>query len=421
MEPTTGKIAWELGKTLLKSKKGRKFVAWVLAALILAAGASAAAPFAALMMVSMAGSNQGQLNAAAVAQDEEAQVDCATDTTSLGGGAVATGSIAQQQVTNAKAIDSVVQKLGLSGRASLIALTTAVGESDLINIDYGDARNGVRNPDGSLTTSFGLFQQQESMGWGTKAQIMNPAFATESFLKGRGGNKGLLSVSGWETGDISTVIHTVQRNANPNHYTKFVGRARAIAERAGIDLNRGGTSANPAAVLTSTNVVRCGTTASGNPIVLGGKTTLNITTNGPCPLGKANTGADCNRAISYSLQQMNSGSRAWKRWCLRLVSESYGSVYAGIPTAYQGGLLMERRGLMQKPPKDYAQIPRGAVLWYDGRATGNTAGHVAISLGGGKAISNDVPVNDGRVGIVDIAYFETNWGQRFMGWSAPQR
>lgn len=420
MDPTTSKIAWELGKTLLKSKKGRKFVAWVLAAVILAAGASAAAPFVALMMVSMAGSNQGQLNAAAVAQDVESQVDCATDTTSLGEGAVATGSIAQQQITNAKTIDSVVQKLGLSGRASLIVLTAAVGESDLINIGYGDARNGVRNPDGTLTTSFGLFQQQTSMGWGTKEQVMNPAFATESFLKGRGGNKGLLSVSGWETGDISTVIHSVQRNANPNHYTKFVGRAQAIAERAGIDLNRGGTSPDPATVLTTT-VIRCGTTAAGNPIVLGGKTTLNITTNGPCPLSKASTGTDCNQAISYALQQMNSGSRAWYRWCLRLVSLSYGSVYAGIPTAYEGGLLMERRGLMQKPPKDYAQIPRGAVLWYDGRATGNTAGHVAISLGGGKAISNDVPTTDGRVGIVDIAYFETSWGQRFMGWSAPQR
>ena len=76
---------------------------------------------------------------------------------------------------------------------------------------------------------------------------------------------------------------------------------------------------------------------------------------------------------------------------------------------------------MQPATTDYGSIPRGAVLWFDGRNTGNAAGHVVIAIGGGMAISNDAPVNDGRVGIVPISYFVDHWGQTFMGWSPPKR
>ena len=52
-------------------------------------------------------------------------------------------------------------------RDQTIAVMTAMGESSLRNIDYGDwETSGVTNPDGSRTTSIGLFQQQDS--WGTR-------------------------------------------------------------------------------------------------------------------------------------------------------------------------------------------------------------------------------------------------------------
>jgi cell wall-associated NlpC family hydrolase len=57
-----------------------------------------------------------------------------------------------------------------SARAARIALMTAMTESGLENLDYGDQ------------DSLGLFQQRSSQGWGTPAQIMDPTYATDAFV-----------------------------------------------------------------------------------------------------------------------------------------------------------------------------------------------------------------------------------------------
>lgn len=149
--------------------------------------------------------------------------------------------IRAQQVANAQAIDKAAQEAGLSGRATRLAAITAMGESTLINLDYGDQVNGVRNPDGSLATSFGLFQQQTSQGWGTKEQVMNPNHATKSFLLGpkHDGKSGLVTIPNWETSNaISLIIHKVQRNADSSHYTKFIAATDDILSEAKIDIHR---------------------------------------------------------------------------------------------------------------------------------------------------------------------------------------
>lgn len=356
------------------------------------------------------------------------EVLCLPPTATGASGPLPSGSAAQQQIGNAKLIDKTAQQLGLSGHASYLAIVTAVGESDLINIDEGDAKYGVTNPDGTPTTSFGLFQQQTSTGWGTHAQVMDPTYATTSFLLGpkHDGKGGLVSVPGWETRPATDVIHAVQRNADPTYYATKEARAREIIKIAGIDVNRAATAAgnrlSPAgAASIDPDAAPLQATSCGNPGAPTGAAASLALTSGPCPAGAADNGTTCDKAITYMTQQMDSGSRDWHRWCLRLVSESYGGIYSGIPSAFEAGELVQSRGLMQPPTKDYASIPRGAVLWYDGRVTGNEAGHVALSIGNGMALSNDVPINDGRVGIVPISFFEDNWGQRFMGWSPPRR
>lgn len=153
--------------------------------------------------------------------------------------------IRAEQVANAQKIDAATEKAGLSGKASQIAIIAAMGESTLLNLDYGDQENGVRNPDGSLATSFGLFQQQTSQGWGTKEQVMDPEYATTSFLLGPKHDRkgGLVSVSGWEKNDnISEVIHTVQRNDDKHHYTRFILQSLEIINEAGIDTSREATA-----------------------------------------------------------------------------------------------------------------------------------------------------------------------------------
>lgn len=150
------------------------------------------------------------------------------------------------QIANAKAIDQAAQKAGLSGYASRIAIITAMGESSLYNLDYGDQVNGVKNPDGTPATSYGLFQQQTSQGWGTKAQIMNPEYAATSFFLGpkHDGKSGLVTIPNWEKETwISNVIHQVQRNSDADYYTKWIPFADKIISKAGIDVNRAATRA----------------------------------------------------------------------------------------------------------------------------------------------------------------------------------
>lgn len=149
--------------------------------------------------------------------------------------------VRKEQVKFAKAIDKTVQDLGLPGKASEITIIAAYGESTLQNLDYGDQIHGVTNPDGSPATSFGLFQQQTSQGWGTKEEVMNPAHATKSFLLGpkHDGSSGLLTVPGWQTREITHVINKVQGNSDAGYYAASYAPAREIMKEAGIDLSRG--------------------------------------------------------------------------------------------------------------------------------------------------------------------------------------
>ncbi|WP_394276612.1 hypothetical protein [Luteococcus sp.] len=97
----------------------------------------------------------------------------------------------------------------LPPRAVSIALATAMQESDLRNIDYGDR------------DSVGLFQQRPSQGWGSVEQIMDPWYSTGKFYDH------LVQVDGWESGDINDVAQKVQRSGVPDGYRKHVERARA--------------------------------------------------------------------------------------------------------------------------------------------------------------------------------------------------
>lgn len=144
----------------------------------------------------------------------------------------------EQQLKNAKTIDAVAQELGLSGQASKVAITAAFGESTLINLNFGDEDKGVTNPNGSPTDSKGLFQQQPSQGWGSIKEVTDPATAARSFFLGHGGNKGLVDIPGWETGEISPIINKVQHNSDPNHYVESYEPANKIIEEAGIDTSR---------------------------------------------------------------------------------------------------------------------------------------------------------------------------------------
>ena len=88
--------------------------------------------------------------------------------------------LSDEQRQNANVIVSTARGMGAPPRAWVIALATAMQESTLRNIPYGDR------------DSEGLFQQRPSQGWGTPAQVTDPVYATTQFIQR------LLAVPGWD-------------------------------------------------------------------------------------------------------------------------------------------------------------------------------------------------------------------------------
>ena len=114
------------------------------------------------------------------------------------------------QADNVEAIAAVARERGLPRRAVVIALATAQQESRLRNLDYGDR------------DSLGLFQQRPSQGWGTPAQVTDPAYAAGEFYER------LVQVPGWRTGRLTEVAQAVQRSGFPELYQQWEPMARAL-------------------------------------------------------------------------------------------------------------------------------------------------------------------------------------------------
>lgn len=163
----------------------------------------------------------------------------------------------QQQ--NAQLIINAVAKRNLPKRAAIIALATAMQESSLVNVNYGDDRQGVRNPDGSLTTSRGLFQQQDS--WGPLSIRLDPMGAAGLFLDR------LVGVANWQSLPLSQAAQAVQRSGLPDAYAKWEARATEIADQKPPTEGNYGTATGSASPVyasgTSNNVAGCGSGSSG--------------------------------------------------------------------------------------------------------------------------------------------------------------
>ena len=102
-----------------------------------------------------------------------------------------------EQTGHAATITAEAIRRGLPARAATIALATALQESGLRNLDYGDR------------DSVGLFQQRPSQGWGSVPQIMDPTYAAGAFYDA------LVKVDDYESRPITEVAQEVQRSAFP--------------------------------------------------------------------------------------------------------------------------------------------------------------------------------------------------------------
>ena len=95
--------------------------------------------------------------------------------------------------------------------AATIAIATAIQESKLRNLTFGDR------------DSVGLFQQRPSQGWGTEKQILDPVYATNKFYDA------LVKVDGYEQMRITEIAQEVQRSAYPEAYADHEQEGRLMA------------------------------------------------------------------------------------------------------------------------------------------------------------------------------------------------
>lgn len=117
-------------------------------------------------------------------------------------------SLSTEQIANAETVVATGRRLDVPDRGLLIALMTALQESSLQNIPYGDQ------------DSIGIFQQREP--WGSRSERLDVSTSTELFFTGdRGGQPGLLDVPGWAELDPTAAAQTVQASAFPTAYAKW--------------------------------------------------------------------------------------------------------------------------------------------------------------------------------------------------------
>lgn len=137
----------------------------------------------------------------------ESTVTCTDDPVDTGTTVDSNGieTLDATQIGNAKIINSVGQQLSLPTRARIIAVATALQESSLRNLSYGDR------------DSLGLFQQRAA--WGPASARTTPALAAEMFYTGGyGGQPGLIDIPDWETLSLTAAAQEVQRSAFPDAY-----------------------------------------------------------------------------------------------------------------------------------------------------------------------------------------------------------
>jgi murein DD-endopeptidase MepM/ murein hydrolase activator NlpD len=131
-------------------------------------------------------------------------------------------SLTPEQTANARVIVQVAVSLsashGVSGdrarQAAVIGIMTAMQESTLRNLHYGDR------------DSLGLFQQRAA--WASAAERTTPSIAATMFYTGgHGGQRGLFDIAGWSSMPLWAAAQAVQVSAFPTAYARWERLARA--------------------------------------------------------------------------------------------------------------------------------------------------------------------------------------------------
>jgi hypothetical protein len=294
--------------------------------------------------------------------------------------------LSSEQATNARTIIAVGKGLNVPAQGWVVAIATAMQESGMRNLHYGDR------------DSLGMFQQRTA--WGPAAQRMDAAGSSRMFYTGgAAGQRGLLDIHGWQSMPVARAAQAVQVSAFPSAYAKWETTARnAVAAFAGVT-----------ALTVAAPVTTCTTTINAVNASTGG---------GPTPavfdtLGNPHTAS---QAVAWARSLAGSGQSVTPGLCAHYVALAYGRSHAFSILPSGGATALN---LFALTPAKYKHSgasdtpPAGALVFW---RTHNSAGHVALSMGGGYVASTDAPTA-GKYSIVPISVIDS-WGPR-LGWTAP--
>ncbi|MGE5288359.1 MAG: hypothetical protein ACM3ML_14415 [Micromonosporaceae bacterium] len=108
-----------------------------------------------------------------------------------------------EQAAVAATIAGVSYRRGMPKAAVTVAYATALQESKMHNVRYGDR------------DSVGIFQQRPSEGWGTRRDLMDPVYATSKFFAALG------KVPGYMNMPVYRAAQAVQHSADGTAYGQY--------------------------------------------------------------------------------------------------------------------------------------------------------------------------------------------------------
>jgi hypothetical protein len=236
------------------------------------------------------------------------------------------------QTADAAIIAGVAARDRLPREALTVAYATALQESKLENPGYGDR------------DSVGIFQQRPSEGWGTTAEIEDPAYAAGAFFNA------LVKIPGWAKLPVDVAAQDVQRSADGAAYEQYAQTGRALAADFTATPHAVTCWYNPATQAASDGVsaklnldaaLRQLSDVFGRPRAHGAVTAVSRARSGRSAVIKATRGDGwtvanwlVGNASSYGITQVSYGGYQWKAGLFETTWQPEpGPVRAGIVTS----------------------------------------------------------------------------------------
>jgi cell wall-associated NlpC family hydrolase len=286
---------------------------------------------------------------------------------------------AGNQLANAAAIVAAGTEVGAPQRAHVIAVATAMQESQLLMYANATVPESLQLPHdrvGSDHDSVGLFQQRGA-GWGSVAERMDPRTSARLFYEA------LLALPDWESMPLTVAAQQVQISAFPDAYAKWEQPANeVVGSIAGIVCTGG---PGDVAVLPpnplAQQVIDRALSQMGVAYVWGGG-------NADGPTGG---GFDCSGLMVY----------AWAGIGVQLPHQTQ-----AIWAAFQPAVT------------DPAQVQPGDMILLSRNGQANGIHHVGLYLGDGRVLH--APETGSTVELAEGIWDSPYWTGEFIGAVRPQ-